>query len=228
MPSEYLIYALVDPRTSAVRYIGKSSSGLQRPKAHLYSGYLRAATHKNNWLKQLLAEGLKPEIRVLEKFDSPKLLNLAERLWIAQARQVGWPLTNTTKGGDGTFGRKASDRLKASLARANKAREWTQEQREHHSRAMTGRTWDEARKAAFAESKRGRPPPMTAEDRARGSETMKRKFGKPFKDQHGRVYQTLSEAAKALDMNKSGISHVLNGRAKQMRGYVFTYLKSDE
>lgn len=32
----HLIYALVDSQTQEVRYVGRSSSGLARPKAHMY------------------------------------------------------------------------------------------------------------------------------------------------------------------------------------------------
>lgn len=56
------------------------------------------------------------------------------------------------------------------------------------------------------------------------AEIKKAKFGKPFKDQRGNVYRSLKEAADKLGLNRSGISQVLNGHAKQQKGYVFTYL----
>lgn len=105
MNSKFLIYALVDPRTDEVRYIGKSTRGLSRPKDHLKLSVLNGSkTYKNSWILHLLALGLKPKIQILEVFDSDEDLSDAECFWIAQGRGLGWRLTNLTKGGDGATG----------------------------------------------------------------------------------------------------------------------------
>lgn len=105
MTSKFLVYALVDPRTDAVRYIGKSSWGMQRPKTHLKPSVInRSKNYKNSWLKSLGALGLVARIRILEEFDSGVDLSDAECFWIAQGWGLGWPLTNLTKGGDGAPG----------------------------------------------------------------------------------------------------------------------------
>src|SRR5689334_22004216 len=118
MTSKFLIYGLVDPRTDAVRYIGKSCSGISRPKVHSMSSSLQQRGHKVNWVRSLVALNLKPTIRVLEEFSAVADLNDAECFWIAQGRGLGWPLTNLTKGGEGTTGCIVSAETRAKLAAA--------------------------------------------------------------------------------------------------------------
>lgn len=97
-----LIYALIDPRTDEIRYVGKSSWGMARPKRHTNPPELaKDPTHKGNWLRNLIDSGGFPIIRVLEVVESVDALIPAEIRWIAEGREQGWPLTNATPGGDG-------------------------------------------------------------------------------------------------------------------------------
>lgn len=93
-----IVYGLVDPRTSLVRYVGRSSNGMQRPKHHRHQ--LRK-DYRSNWIRELKQHGLSYGIAVLEEYTSPDALGEAERWWIAYGRMSGWPLTNLTDGGDG-------------------------------------------------------------------------------------------------------------------------------
>jgi hypothetical protein len=74
--SPYLIYALVDPRTKVIRYVGKSTSGLKRPKRHLQPWILEKEkqTRRVKWIKSLLSAGVTPEIEVLREASSPRVL----------------------------------------------------------------------------------------------------------------------------------------------------------
>jgi len=83
---KYLIYGLYDPRTGDCRYIGKSSSGLDRPKDHGRSSTLRYEdTYKSRWIKELLSQGLSYDIKVLEEPTREELSN-AEIRWIEEAQ----------------------------------------------------------------------------------------------------------------------------------------------
>ena len=131
------IYALVDPRTRAIRYIGKAVDADKRYRQHLQPAQLdRYKSHKNSWLKGLLNDGLTPELRILHTVPSYKA-DVAERAAIAVARIVGDPLTNGTDGGDGGaitdpdakariraahLGSKASDETKARMSQTAKER----------------------------------------------------------------------------------------------------------
>jgi hypothetical protein len=100
-----LIYGLIDPRNGQLRYVGKSMSGLTRPKGHATPSGLKksSGTHKGNWIRQLMDGGLKPEIVVLECSDVATLCE-AESFWISYARFIGCDLTNATDGGVGRLG----------------------------------------------------------------------------------------------------------------------------
>ena len=93
------IYALVDPDTDGVRYVGKADDPYKRLERHL-AGYEPRATHKSNWIKSLLAQGKQPELMILEEVGVAAWEE-AEKRWIAYFRKVGVSLTNITDGGEG-------------------------------------------------------------------------------------------------------------------------------
>ena len=121
---QYLIYGLVDPRSFLVRYIGKSSTGLRRPRRHLKAASTQT-THRACWIRQLIEQGLSYEIVVLETHVDQTTLCDAERWWIAYGRGCGWPLTNHTDGGDGRSGNKHSASSLAKISAASK-RTWSE------------------------------------------------------------------------------------------------------
>lgn len=93
----YLIYGLIDPRSRLIRYVGLSSSGLQRPKAHRRRSC--PDSYCRRWVRSLQSLGLDYEIVVLEVVDNVSRLDKAERWWIAFGLALGWPLTNCMLGG---------------------------------------------------------------------------------------------------------------------------------
>ncbi len=170
--SPFLIYALVDPRSDAVRYIGKSCAGMRRPAQHTKPAALlkSAGTHRTCWIKSLLALHLKPAIRVLEEFETEADLNDAERFWIAQGLGLGWSLTNHTKGGDGgnvgpagiakivaaTRQRVVTQETRARMSAAHTGRKFTPEWGAKISAARMGHTVSPETRAKIAASLRGR------------------------------------------------------------------------
>lgn len=121
-----IIYGLVDPRTQLVRYVGKSTSGLTRPRAHRSASGRAAATHSANWIRQLKSLGLDYEIVVLDQGSATELPAL-ERWWISYGRASGWPLTNLTDGGEGSVGATQSAETRARISAANRGRKRTPE-----------------------------------------------------------------------------------------------------
>lgn len=102
-----VVYILKDPRIlgpQSIRYVGKSEQGTQRLKEHLKPSSLKKGTHKDNWIKQLLAEGLQPEIEIIQTCKSPEELFQAEAKWYQYYKHLGCPLTNLTDCGKGTTG----------------------------------------------------------------------------------------------------------------------------
>ncbi len=101
----FLIYALVDPDTELVRYIGRSSAGLDRPREHRWK-CKRERTHKAAWIRSLLRAGKDYVVRILEVCTTEAETVDAEIVWIANAGRLGWDLTNATDGGEGSARKK--------------------------------------------------------------------------------------------------------------------------
>lgn len=122
---KYLIYALRDPRTDEVRYVGKSTIGMRRPNQHSKEWSLVSNTHKNNWIKSLQLINLNPVIDVLEVHETPDTLEESEIFHISYLRAIGCNLTNATEGGEGTMGRSCSELTKSLIQQKALARDYT-------------------------------------------------------------------------------------------------------
>jgi hypothetical protein len=114
--SNFIIYGLVDPFTKELRYIGKSCSGLIRPRNHFKPSELCHKTHKVHWIKSVLSQNKKPEIVIIEQHDNPELLDEAEQFWIEYYKSIGSRLTNSTNGGKGTLGLIQKDSTKVLMS----------------------------------------------------------------------------------------------------------------
>lgn len=157
------IYALCDPRNTAIRYVGKSIKPKERYKGHLSQSSLKSNSHKNNWIKELLKLGLKPELAILECVYSSEECTWEERerAWIARIRNIGGPkLTNNTDSGEGVTGvviseearRKRAERMTgmkmppgtgAKISASNKGRKFTAEHRKNITKGQKNR-WKNA------------------------------------------------------------------------------------
>lgn len=93
------IYALCEPHSRMVRYIGKADRPAYRFKQHLRQS-VRAKTHLGNWLRSLLSLGEKPALVVLREVPDAHR-EIAEERYIRIARSLGMKLVNGTDGGDG-------------------------------------------------------------------------------------------------------------------------------
>lgn len=93
-----VIYALKDPRTDEVRYVGKARSLNARMRGHKWD--MRNSTKQTPkvvWLQSLSAL---PIIEVLEIVPAELDWMERERYWIAKYRAAGADLVNVTDGGD--------------------------------------------------------------------------------------------------------------------------------
>jgi DNA-binding XRE family transcriptional regulator len=90
--NKYLIYGLYCPFTDSLHYVGKSSSGMTRPKAHM-----TAASSKKigEWVEHLKFLGYKPTIRILEECTKDNLEE-QEKFWIEKAKDEGYYLLNVS------------------------------------------------------------------------------------------------------------------------------------
>lgn len=97
-----IIYGLADPDTGIIFYVGQSKRGLERPRCHWSSGYLKRETNyrKKKIILNILAKNQLPKIEILAHADSDEELNELEIKLIAEHRIKNNKLTNVASGGD--------------------------------------------------------------------------------------------------------------------------------
>lgn len=105
------IYALRDPRTKQVRYVGKANVPTDRLSQHIAS-HKRGATRQ--WIDEILMDGLEPEIVIVETVPKSKWKE-AECHWIAEFKRAGYELLNRSDGGESALGGKLLPRLFVDL-----------------------------------------------------------------------------------------------------------------
>lgn len=90
----WIIYALVDPRNNAVRYVGRTYEPQIRLGEHFRSGYA-ANPARYRWIQDLRKNGLFPLMEVLEGvYGSLQDADARERVWIQHFLRAGADLTN--------------------------------------------------------------------------------------------------------------------------------------
>lgn len=98
MPNETYIYAVCDPDSGKVMYVGKSNNPKKRLSQHIYdSGKRKSKIH--GWIKGLLASGKAPTIKTLhvttqENWQSTEIMEIAKQ------RAIGCAELNIAKGGN--------------------------------------------------------------------------------------------------------------------------------
>lgn len=101
------VYALIDPRSDEIFYVGQSSRGAYEPEWYIKSAHRGSTQRKvKAKLRQIHDAGRKAEWAVLEESDD---LNAAECFWIASIRAAGGSLTNMTPGGRESGSQRHSD-----------------------------------------------------------------------------------------------------------------------
>lgn len=225
------IYSLTDPTTKQVRYIGKTVKSLDsRLKRHLSNYYLQTSTRKINWIKSLKKKGLKPTIQEVDVVET-KDWEWAERYWIAQFKEWGFDLTNTTEGGGGygCFG--LSEDIGRKISEAKKGVKFSEEHKKNMGLARMGsknplfgkhhskETKEKMRQAALG--RKGKP--HTEEGlRIRSIPILQyTREGEYIKEWFG-----AAEAAKQLGFaSGENIGHCLKGRAGAAYNYIWKYKK---
>jgi len=125
--SRNMIYGFTDPRTRELRYVGRSSTGMLEPRAHIYNARRgrRGCPYCYNMLRAIFARGLEPVIEVIETLlddATDDLLNEREEWWIALGRAWGCRLTNLTDGGGGISGYVFTAEQRAKLSASQQKR----------------------------------------------------------------------------------------------------------
>lgn len=90
------IYALIDPETEEIRYVGKTVAKIEyRLSAHICEAKKgKSKSHKNSWIIHLLNKGLKPKVKLITETED-NWIEL-EKYYISSFNN----LTNHSIGGD--------------------------------------------------------------------------------------------------------------------------------
>ncbi len=190
------IYALLDPTTNEIRYIGKSKNIKRRYYEHTHNKSGNCIYLKH-WLATL---NEKPKLEIIELCDLT-VINEKEKYWIKYYKDLGNKLTNLTDGGEGVYGYKRSDESKKRISESLKGHEvlpetrqklreaalkqpkhiYTEEQKEALSKARIGMKFTEEHKKNIGLASMGRKNPN--------------KPGRQIKDSFGNIFISLSKAA---------------------------------
>lgn len=101
--SEGSIYALSDPLTGEIRYIGQTVNSLQRRLyLHIFVSPTQApgTSYRERWVAQMLRRGTPPLISLVQTLPTEHLDD-AEIYWIAYFKMIGCDLVNVHPGGNG-------------------------------------------------------------------------------------------------------------------------------
>jgi len=155
------IYALLDPRNSEVRYIGKTVDIKMRIYRHCTS---KKKTKSASWIKSIYP--LMPEIVVIESVLDD--WQEAEQFWISYFRFCGANLTNLTYGGEGSHGYSPPAASRLKMSQAAKGRTRSAEHQEKLAASRRGRKMSEEQRQKLSLAHIGKKP--TTDARARQSE----------------------------------------------------------
>lgn len=152
---KYRIYALKDPRTNAVRYVGVTVGTIEdRSRQHISDARgTWSKTRNSAWIRSLFKSSLLPAVSLLEETDD----KLREVFWIAEYRKAGVDLTNHTDGGEGTVGYRHTEEAKEAVRRAKSGVKCSPESSRLKSEARLGYIWPEDVKKRIGDSNRGKP-----------------------------------------------------------------------
>lgn len=120
MSNDCFIYVIENPISQQVVYVGQTTVGQRRFKAHLYS-IKKAVTPIQKFLKKYISINLNPVFKIIEYVDAGNI-NSREMFWIEHYKSINPNLLNLTIGGEGTKGRIVSEETKKKMSSISKGR----------------------------------------------------------------------------------------------------------
>jgi DNA-binding transcriptional ArsR family regulator len=150
-----VIYALTDPHTDEVRYIGQTTKTDWRAYCERHFKKATRGCHQgryvSSWLRTLDRQ---PGIHLVCECASKVELDEAEDYYIKRCWRFGFRLTNS-KGGGSKSG-KHSPEARAKMGDTNRGRKHTAETRRHMREARLGKTLSDETRARISAALRGR------------------------------------------------------------------------
>lgn len=217
MSETTFIYALIDPRDSLVRYVGKADDPAQRLRRdHLL---LRSTNkHFTNWLEAI---ELKPTLLVIDEVPN-SCWEKYERACIAAFRN----LTNIDPGGEGgTYSAEHAQSISEALTGKSKSAS----HRKALSRAKSGVPLSSSHKMAISRGHRWRGkqrPEQSAAMRAHYSDpaarlrtgaASKKAWSDPVRREAARQ-RKLGSKQSSITKGRIRVAHIINGMRRELYG----------
>lgn len=231
---QWEIYALSDPRTSIVRYVGVTFRAKRRFNEHLSRAMRGGKTYRDCWIRSLVNEGVRPLYRVIEHGRGDGWQD-RERFWIAHYR-LECKLTNLTDGGDGTPGLLPSEKCRQAVSLAHKGvpyppdripamlgKNHTPEAIEKIREAGTGRKHSDKARAKISRARKGKKPSA-----ATIAASVAARIGKKLTEEHrqkiaattqnrkavlvvetGQTFDSVTAASKALMVSEASVNQAI-------------------
>lgn len=143
-----VIYALVEPETGEIRYIGVTKHDLRgRLRAHMNEAMRRrpdgnfalAPSHRRHWIRSLAERSMQPSIIELEAIKNSERKE-KEVAWIAAGRAAGLRLVNSTLGAEGPMNYKPNWSARAANSASQKLR-FANPAEVERQRSLTSQLW---------------------------------------------------------------------------------------
>lgn len=227
---KFLIYALCEPETNDVRYIGRSCKGLRRARASAKENIKNA--YKSNWINTLLKQGLKPDIKVICYANSKEELYDLEMFWIKEARLLFPNLTNISDGGLDQNPFKCGD-VNPMKKLENRILNGQRSKIHQNRPEMIKHQSDLAKERWQNEEYRNK---LMSNSKSRFTDEVKKKMSLAGKGRpnpkirksiicinNNEKYASILEAAEKLDIFSGNICKVLNGSRNHTGGFKFEY-----
>ena len=231
---QWFLYALIDPRTDDLRYIGKTTSPKRRYQEHLRGRTTREKSWKASWIQSVLNAGALPEMVLIES-GIGEAWREREAHWIEELRDC-CRLVNMREGGYGPSMVAISDETRKKISRAAKNRppmsEAARQKLSAHNlgkkmsenvRAkLRGRKRSEQTKSRMAEAQRRRCGTEGVARTPPGPQSEKQPV---IRVETGEVFESLRAAADAAGTSRERIRNAI---AKGTRCFGYHYAKADD
>lgn len=166
MKDAVYIYALKDPDTGTIRYIGKSNNPRRRYNNHISNARNhRDGNRVGNWIRKLLSNNQKPTLEVLLEVEESKW-QTTEIEYITKYKEV-YNLTNLSDGGmgginnKGRTGQPLTEEHRQKLSKAQKGRKHTPEAIEKMRNSKIGKKASPETRRKMSEARLGVKKPQS-------------------------------------------------------------------
>lgn len=226
------IYALCEPNTEIIRYVGQTNNMNKRLYQHIYEAKsIEAKSYKNNWIRKLLRNEEIPEMILLDEVEETES-NYWEGYWIEQCKVWGFKLSNSILEGDRKTITSDYRKKLVLLGLEVQNRPEVKEKKSKSSKEYMLTESDEKKQARLECLKRGRETSRLKRLAGGYVSRIRRKRNSPFNIQieathieSGEVttYYSIGECANKLGFPATKIREVTiyGSKRKNYKGYVF-------